>query len=210
MRASSPPLPVTLYSDFICPYCYIAERVLARVARRHPLDITWIGYEIHPELPQAGASALFLGEAFGEGLWQRVEALAAQLGVPIRAPRFLPNTHLALEAAEFARERGKILPFHEEVFSAYFERGANIGEHAVLRDAAGRVGLDPGELSMALDERVYFDTVEESREKALGDLVTVVPTAVLGGVRVVGAQSEEAFEAAIAKAKERMDRMPRA
>jgi len=205
------PLPVTLYSDFICPYCYIAERVLARVAGRHPLDVTWIGYEIHPELPQAGASALFLGEAFREGLWQRVEKVASELGVALRAPPFLPNTHLALEAAEFARERGRVLPFHEAVFSAYFERGANIGEHPVLLEAARGVGLDPAELSAALDERAYFDAVEENREKALDEFVTVVPTVVLiGGVRVVGAQSEEAFEAAIEKAKAKIERMPRA
>lgn len=196
-------IPVTIYSDFICPYCFLAENVLSRVIDRYPVRINWVGYEIHPELPQGGASAAVLGEALRDAIWSRVAPLAEQYDVDMRAPPFLPNTHLALEAAEFAKEQGRDAEFRRLVFSSYFQNGVNIGEHAVLLRLGERAGLDGKELAKALDERRYFDRIEDNRAAALDEMVTGVPTFFFRGLRIVGAQDEEMFERALQKAAER-------
>ncbi|MCA9618089.1 MAG: DsbA family protein, partial [Myxococcales bacterium] len=75
------PIPVKLYSDFICPYCFIGERVIEQLSAKFPIDIEWTGYEIHPEIPYGGMSLHSFGGDFMDGLWQRIAPLAESYGV---------------------------------------------------------------------------------------------------------------------------------
>ncbi len=194
------PLSIALYSDFLCPYCYLLEQNLKKLAASYRFDIHWTGFEIHPELPPGGASPSVLGEAGRDALWERIGALAAEWGIEIRQPQYLPNTHLALEAAEFARAQGKLEEFRDLVSRAYFLEGQDIGDHQVLRGLGERVGLNGAALSKALDEEEFFDAVQDNREKALDDLVTVVPVLLIEGLRFIGAQPVEEIERMIQKA----------
>lgn len=189
------PLRLTIYSDFICPFCYVGEKVIERVRRRHPVALDWVGYEIHPEIPESGGSMEALGAGFRDYLRERVLPLAERMDVRMDIPDILPNTHLALEGAAFAKNYDGLDAYRLGVFDAYFQEGLDIGSHAVLSKIAENAGLPPGDFSDALDDRAYFDVVEENREEALDRMVTGVPTVIFeGGLRIVGAQSEEVFE----------------
>ncbi len=69
--------------------------------------------------------------------------------------RIQPRSRRALEAAEFARHKGKFDPMHEALFKAFFEKGRNISETAVLLDLAGGVGLNPIDLLGSLEAKEY-------------------------------------------------------
>ena len=57
------PLKVTLYSDIVCPFCYIAEvSSLRRLQEEFELDFDWRGFELHPNTPPGGRR---LDEVFG-------------------------------------------------------------------------------------------------------------------------------------------------
>ena len=198
------PIPVKLYSDFICPYCFIGERVIEQLSAKFPIDIEWTGYEIHPEIPYGGMSLHSFGGDFMDGLWQRIAPLAESYGVKIDRPSVVANTHLALEGAEFARQAGKeaLAKYRRAVFDAYFLEGKDIGDHGVLAEIAEKAGLDRAAFSKALDEGSFFDKVQDNREEALDNLVTGVPTTVIFGARIIGAQSPQVFEQAFERALE--------
>ena len=197
-------IPLRIYSDFICPYCFIGERVIDRLAEKYPLEIDWVGYELHPEIPYGGMSLSSFGGDFMDGLWQRIAPLAESYGVTIGRPSTVANTHLALEGAEHARSvsREALAKYRHAVFDAYFLEGKDIGRHDVLAEIAGKAGLDTAAFTEALDSGRYFDAVQDNREEALDNLVTGVPTTMIYGARIVGAQPPQAFEHAFTRALE--------
>jgi len=146
--------------------------------------------EIHPEVPKEGIS---LERLFDPGslkvLWTQVEQLARRADLCLRKPDFLPNSHWALEAAEFAREKGKEGIFHELVFRAYFLEGQDIGSLEVLLKIGRESGLDPMELKEAIRSGRYYSVIENYRQEAREVGVTAVPTFIIGQHHITGAQS---------------------
>ncbi len=68
----------------------------------------------------------------------------------LRLPPVQPRSRKALEAAEFAREKGLYDEMHNALFRAFFEDGRDIGDVEVILDVAAPVGLDLSELRIAL------------------------------------------------------------
>jgi predicted DsbA family dithiol-disulfide isomerase len=184
-------IPLRIYSDFLCPYCFLAEKQLDRLRNDYELHITWIGFELHPEIPAAGMKAGMIGASSLSNLWERVAKTAAEYEIDIRPPSIMPNTHLALEAAW---ELGQNSPppvaetFRRRVFDALFLEDRDIGSQSVLLELANGAGADVNRLRQVLDERTHFDTVEDNREAGYDELVTGVPTILIGGLRALGVQ----------------------
>lgn len=103
-------------------------------------------------------------------------------------PPVVANTFKAHEATEFAKEQGRLMPFHRAVFSAYWEKGDNIGREDVLCRIAGECGMDGEELRPALADGRYRQRVEEQMEWARTAGVSGVPTFVFfaGGESAAG------------------------
>jgi predicted DsbA family dithiol-disulfide isomerase len=109
-------------------------------------------------------------------------------GPSIRQPRIIANSHLALEAAEYARDRGRFDAFHRSVFAAYFAQGLNIGQAHVLGGLATVAGLDADELVAAAANHQYHDRLERvQRDKRWYGLYGT-PTFIIANQRVAGAQ----------------------
>jgi predicted DsbA family dithiol-disulfide isomerase len=153
-----------------------------------------VSYEIHPETPAAGIS---LERLFGPGFRAGHRAVAArceELGLAFQPSGVLSNSRLAVEAAEFARDAGRHSEFHRAVLSAYFAQGLDIGDAGVLREIAGKLGLDQDALGEALATGSYAGkrVAAEAEARQLG--VTAVPTFIFErSTRVVGAQQIEYF-----------------
>lgn len=119
-------------------------------------------------------------------------------------PRVVANSHLALEAAEFARERGGFDAYHRGLFRAYFEQARDIGDPEVLCDLARETGVDDQHLRDALGERHYAALVDRMTDEARADEVLSTPTYVFsGGFRLVGAQDYEVFASVTRRLLER-------
>ena len=137
-------LGIVAYSDYICPWCYIGLRRIERLEREFPVDVEWRPFELHPETPRSGfdLSARLGGLPRARAYAENIVALAAESELTIRMPRAVANSHLALEAAEFAREHGGFDRVHAALFAAYFQDGRDIGDAAVLGEVAGACGID--------------------------------------------------------------------
>jgi predicted DsbA family dithiol-disulfide isomerase len=188
-------LTLTMFSDFICPFCYIGFETVRRLQPEFGFDIDWKGFQIHPEWPAEGISAHQYRPGMDaetrRAIWARIVALGEAVGLNIKPPELLVNSRLALEAAEFAKEFGKAELFEDRIFRAYFSEGLNIGSHNVLANLAAETGLDRNELIVALESQRYHDRLQQNAMVARERGVDGVPTFFLGDYPLVGAQSEQ-------------------
>lgn len=159
--------------------------------QEYEIAVEWKGLEIHPEFPAAGLLRSAFGGPRMRAVEENLQHLAAESGLSMGSPDPLANTHLALLAAEFARDAGRFEPFHRRLFEAYFQEGQNIGERPVLRAAAQEVGLDLARLEQALDSERYEERLEEVRREAGTLGISGIPTFVMEGMWLVGAQPQE-------------------
>ena len=155
----------------------------------------WLGFEIHPETPDQGISISKLPWKIDAGAMIRhLNQLGSQVGITFNEITRLPNSRMALEAAEYAREQGKFDAFHQALFESYFVRGENIGDSKVLREIAGEMGLDEGAMEHALLDGIYVPVLRQVKQEAAQLGVTAAPTFIIEGrERIVGAQPLEVF-----------------
>lgn len=197
---------IVVFSDFICPFCYIGIHNLRRLQPEFDLEIQWRGFQIHPEWPAEGVAAEQFYRAMGEqrrkGAWQMIESMAAEAGLEMRPASVLANSYLALSAQEFAIEQGRAGAFEERVFRAYFHDQANIGDRGVLLGLAQEVGLDPAQLGEALAQDRYAMRLKNTALMAHQRGISGVPTFMIGNSPLVGAQSTEVWRQVLQRAAE--------
>ena len=182
-----------VFSDYVCPFCYLAVGVVQRLSQDYTIEVVWKNYEIHPETPSSGQPVPNEGEEANAESRLLFE-LNPELGPRIHPPPIVANSHLAHEAAEFAREQGKFPELHKRLFQAYFEQGLNIGELPVLVQLGTEVGLNPTVLAQAISEHRYHDRIERSLQEKMWYGVYGTPTFVLGHYKIAGPQRYEVFQ----------------
>jgi len=185
-------IKIEMFSDFICPFCYIGFETVRKLKPEFDLEIGWRGFQIHPEWPADGVPAeSFRPEMTAEArraVWTRIQTMAEEVGLTMRPPTLLTNSRAALEAAEFAAEIGKGEAFEERVYSAYFAEGLNIGQAAVVMDLATEVGIARDELTSAFTSNRYAMRIKNNAMIASNRNVDGVPTFFIGEYPLVGAQ----------------------
>lgn len=187
-------LRLRLYTDFVCPFCFIAEEsTVPRLLRDFDLELEWHGFELHPGTPRGGRplSSLFPGVHLPT-LHERTRRFAAGFGVTeLTPPDWLRNSRRALAIAEYARDGAALEAFRRAAFRAHWREGKNIEDDADLRAIATSAGLDAEAALAAADDPVYLGRVDERQAEAKAAGVTGVPTFVLGNQRIVGCQPYE-------------------
>jgi predicted DsbA family dithiol-disulfide isomerase len=182
----------------------VATERAAWLERRFGADVTWLAFDLHPEYPPEGIPRQQLLDRYGADRIDSVSALFEAAGLVYRPnPDVVPNSRLALELAEAAREQGVHAAFHRATMNAYWEQSRDIGDPAELRAIAADVGLEPERVEAALVERAYARAVDSSTAMAHQAGINAVPAFVADRrVLVLGAQPHEALEAAIQQAAE--------
>lgn len=189
-------ISIVAYSDYVCPWCYIGLERIERLRREYPVDVAWRPFELHPETPRGGArlSGRLGSRERAAAYADNILALARESGLSMRMPEVVVNSHLALEAAECAREHGGFAAYHRGLFRAYFEEGRDIGDTDVLCDVARACGVDDQRLREALADGRYAALVDRVTDEARADEVLSTPTYIFsGGFRMTGAQDYAVF-----------------
>ncbi len=160
----------------------------------YDMDVRFAPFLLDPTIPPEGKTRQPMTR---EGdppspLEQRGESLGIRFA---RGRTFTPNSHLSLEAAEFAAEHGASQPFHRAMFKAYFEDLENIGDLDTVVRIGASTGLDEGELRRALEQGDFRQQVDDGIRWSSQIGVTAVPTFVFDEqYGVVGAQDRAVFE----------------
>jgi predicted DsbA family dithiol-disulfide isomerase len=130
--------------------------------------LAWRPFDLHPEYPPEGIPFSELEARYGGGVADRQRAMFDQAGLPYAGNlEKIPNSRRALMLGELARERGAFAALHPRLFDAYWARGLDIGDEAVLVSEGTAVGLDEREIRETLDSGRYLDQIETFTRAAI-------------------------------------------
>lgn len=198
-------ITINLFSDPICPWCFIGKRRLeAALAARTEIktDIGWHTYQLNPMMPREGLSRYdYLTLKFGNKdnarrLFANIASIGEQAGISFRFDRIqtTPNTLNAHRLIRFAARHGVQGNIVERLFTAYFLDGMNIGETATLVYLAATEGIGTKETEAYLNSNEDLDVVkaEDIQARQLG--IQGVPFFIMDRQYAIsGAQEAEAF-----------------
>lgn len=119
---------------------------------------------------------------------------AAQLGLPFGERTRTYNSRLAQELGLWAEEMGCADTFHMAAFKAYFAEGLNLAEPEVLLDLAASCGLSTEAAAEVLRSRSHAPAVDADWQASRAKQVAAVPTFILKGSTLVGAQSYQTLQ----------------
>ncbi len=165
-----------------------------KLQEKYDVDVRFAAYLLDPTTPPEGKPRKRYTQPDDPPTDMELRAEAGGLKFT-RGREWTSNSHLALEAGEYASDHGKGIEFHRHVFKAYFEDLADISDVDLLVGIGKDVGLDPGDLKKTLDERANREAVDEIIQWSRNIGVTGVPTFVFNEkYGIVGAQDFSVFE----------------
>jgi predicted DsbA family dithiol-disulfide isomerase len=174
MPEQKPRARILVWSDYVCPYCYLVEHDLDHLREQYAekLIIDYRAFELrpapHPTLEPRGEYLLTA--------WSRsVLPMAERYGMPMQLPSVQPYSSLAFQMTEYARGQGMTLETHMALFRAFFVDDRDIGELSVLLEIASELGLATGELQRHLQTGTYKDEVNRQRLEGIERQIAGVP-----------------------------------
>ena len=204
---------VDIWSDVVCPFCYIGKKRLERAASEAgvELEVHWHSYQLDPEAPvrQEVSNSERLAQKYGrtlaevEDMQRNIAAMAKEEGIEFNwEGANSGNTFNAHRLIHLAQSKGLGSEAKEAFFFSYMTQGLAIGERETIEDVASRIGLNPVEVDDLLDSDEYADFVKFDEEIARDQLkVTGVPFFVFDQrVALAGAQPTEVFKQVMQKA----------
>lgn len=205
---------VEIWSDVVCPWCYIGkrrfERALEGFAHRDEIEIVWRSFELDPNAPaeRTGSYAEGLGRKYGMSperahrTLQHMTDVAAEEGLEFDFGGVRPgNTFTAHRLLHLAAEHGRQGELKERFLRAYFTDGVAVGDPETLVALAVEVGLDEVEVRAVAEGDAFADHVRADEAAAEELDVTGVPFFVLDRrFAVAGAQDTEVFARALDRA----------
>ena len=207
-------MKVEIWSDFMCPFCYIGKRrfesALEQFPHKDQVEVVYRSFELDPNASYKPGVSMdeLLAAKYGMSVEQakaanaNVTQQAASVGHTYHMDRVIPaNSFDAHRLVHFAAQHGKMKDMTERLFRAYFTDAENLEDKNLLADLAAEVGLEQ-EQAMAVLESDAFQSEVRADEAAATKLgIRGVPFFVLGGKYAVsGAQPLEVFTDALDKA----------
>jgi len=193
-------IPLHIFSDPICPWCYIGKARLDRALEarpQHPLTVQWHPFQLNPDMPAGGMDrrdyleAKFGGKDGAVRAYMPVveEAAASGLEIDFEAIKRTPNTLDAHRLIHWAGIEGRQTAAVSKLFKAYFNEGRDIGDQATLATIAGEIGMDADMVARLLASDADADDIRARDADARHKGVNAVPTFVIANQHVVpGAQ----------------------
>jgi len=192
---------LTIFSDYICPFCFIGTQRADRLAEEFPIEVIWKGLEIHPEVPPQGIPLNRFTPDVITTLETQVRLLAKEIGLEIKMPEKLSSSHLALLGAEYAREHGRLEDYHAMVFKAYFQEMKDIGDIDTLVELWAHLDDDSLPFREALMTEKHASRLQSSIAEAHSLGINAVPAFVFpDGTVIMGAQPYHTLQSAAEKA----------
>ena len=183
---------IDIYSDVICPWCFIGKRRLERALAERPRDelsLHWRAFQLNPDMPARGMDRqVYLQLKFGsaasaERIYREIRAVGEEedLAFAFEAIRRTPNTIESHRLIRFAGSRGRQDAVVEALFRAYFLAGEDIGAPEVLLRVAESAGLNPADARAFLESDLEEAAVRAEDQAARQAGLQGVPTFIING-----------------------------
>lgn len=194
------PTQVDVWSDYVCPWCYMGGLALKRLNETEPVELTWHAFELRPE----GSPPI------SPEYMQRIEA-----SEPILAARFKNDFDIVLNRGpfgintrnlhilkKFADTQGKGNEFHDAVLEGYWRNAADIGDETVQQELLRRVGVETPIAEILADAELEREVIADE-QFAYQNGISGVPAMVFGEKYLVsGAQPVDVLARVVAQLKQ--------
>ncbi|EPR28938.1 FrnE protein [Geobacillus sp. WSUCF1] len=215
-------MKIEVWSDFVCPFCYIGKRRLEQALEPFPhrenVEIVFRSFELDPNAPNETPLTIheIIANKYGISLEEAKRAnadigrQAEAVGLTFRFETMKPtNTFDAHRLAQYAKEKGKLNDMVERLFYAYFTESKRISDRNVLLAIAEAAGLERTEAEEVLASGRYTQEVRRDEEEAAALGIRGVPFFVFNGKYAIsGAQPVDVFRRALEKVWEEEQSRP--
>lgn len=182
---------VEIWSDVVCPWCYIGKRrldkALARFEHQDGVEVVWRSFELGPRTTASDVDLIgYLSAKYGVSreeaalMNERVTKIAAGEGLDFRldiARR--GNTFDAHRLLHLGAARGVQGVLKEGLLAAYQHGGQPIADHDALTDVAVAAGLEEADVRALLAGDAYASEVRADEDDARRLGISAVPTFVV-------------------------------
>ena len=196
-------ISVKIYSDYVCPFCFLAEKPLNQAIdslESADINVEWMPFELRPyPTPTLKPEGQYLKEAWKHSVYP----MAKSMGIPIILPDVSPQpyTRLAFEGSIAASAQNKAKEYNHRIFSAFFQDGLDIGKQSILESCAADIGMDPYKFGLDLASGRFKSECE--RQLISGRelfQISSVPTFIINNdVRIAGVASKETLQSIFEK-----------
>lgn len=207
-------MEIEVYSDVVCPWCYIGERRLRRAleaAGAEDVEVVFRPYQLDPDAPAPGIPLTdYLERRYGavsKAMRDRVSEVGAEEGIgfdwdaAVAANTFDAHRLLRLALEEHGPAVQRTLA--EKLFEAHFERGRDVGDPQTLVALAGEAGINEAAARQHLAGGAGAQELREELDGARRMGIRAVPSFVFDGRYLVeGAQPPETLARVIARVRE--------
>lgn len=215
-------MKIQIWSDFVCPFCYIGKRRLEKALTHFPEDGTILleykSYELAADASKYTGKNMHevLAEKYNMSLAQAQEMnanvgkQAAEEGLAYQFDTMKPtNTFDAHRLAKYAASKGKGAEMTERLLKAYFTDSLLISDATVLGELAEEIGLQAKEAIALLQSNDFASHVRADEQHARQIGVQGVPFFVFNDKYAVsGAQPVETFIQVIDKVRKEEQEKP--
>lgn len=214
-KESERKMKIEVWSDYVCPFCYIGKRRLEEAIKEAGLEgeaeVTFKAYELDPNASSTSTKSAVtaLAEKYqmsleeAKAMTENVQVHAESVGLTYDFDKMVTaNTFHAHRLAKFAEAEGLGEEMTERLLHAYFVEGEQIGAYETLQKLAKEVGLSKEQTRDMLHSELYIEDVKKDVEEASQIGVRGVPFFVINRKYALsGAQPTETFVEALQKAK---------
>ncbi|MFL2119285.1 DsbA family protein [Marinilactibacillus psychrotolerans] len=211
-------IKIEVWSDYVCPFCYIGKRELEQAIRETGLmgkvEVEFKAYELDPTtstednapVKESLMKKKGMSESQIEGMFESVTDRAKSVGLNYDFSKMKnANTKKAHRLAKFAESQGKGPDIDEALLSAHFTDNLALNDDEVLLSIAESVGLSQEEAQAVLSSDQYADEVAQDIEEARAIGVQGVPFFVLERKYAIsGAQPQALFQETLQKVADEM------
>ena len=213
----SEPLRIDVWSDVVCPWCYIGKRNLEAGIRDFTggnegvaVAVEFHSFQLDPTAPEHfdGSAAEYLAKHVGTDvesarqMQRQVSRVAAAVGLHYDFDNLKPaNTHKAHQLLHLAKAHGRQAEVKEALMRAHFVEGRHVGDVDELVEIGSSAGLPAEEITSALERQTYSEAVRADQELAARIGIRGVPFFVVDGrYGISGAQRPEVFTQTLQRA----------
>jgi predicted DsbA family dithiol-disulfide isomerase len=200
-------MKVEIWSDVMCPFCYIGKRrfenALAQFPQKDNVEVEWKSFQLNPELANNSRQSVheYLAErkgwtlSYAKQLNDQVTGMAAEVGLQYNLDKaVVANSFDAHRFSHLAAKHGLGDAAEESLFRAYFTEGKDVSDREVLVQLGTAIGLDAEEVRTTLSGNSYAREVQQDIAEAAALGARGVPFFVIDRKYAVsGAQPEEVF-----------------
>ncbi|GLV67536.1 DSBA oxidoreductase [Bacillus mycoides] len=217
-------MKIEVWSDFVCPFCYIGKRRLETALEQFPhrddVEVEFKSFELDPNTPVYSGTSIneVLASKYGISIEEanrnniQLGNHAASMGLNFNFEEMKPtNTFDAHRLAKFAKEQGKEKEITENLLFAYFTESQNLSDVETLATIAENSGIDKQEaLNIINNKSAYANDVRVDEAIAQQYRITGVPYFIVNQKYAIsGAQPLETFVGALQQVWEEENPAPK-